>query len=204
MKIQMKSSLALVAFALSACGYTTDFRDSGNFGYASAQNQLVQTGTGLGYLNARLNTDVQTVVNFAFNRTELDATARATLDRQAQFINGFPMVKFRVYGHTDLVGSEAYNDGLGLRRAQAVVNYLVSRGVSRSRVEAVVSLGESQPVVNTTDRERQNRRAVTQVAGFAVGYDGADFDGKRAAILYTEYVTDTGSEVTPGAVAAPQ
>ena len=190
MKLQLKTSVALLAFSLSACGYTTDFRNSNtNFGFATTQNALVQTGSGLSELNSRFNQDGHTIVNFEFNRAELDGTARAILDRQANFINGFPMIKFRVYGHTDQVGSEGYNNGLGLRRAQAVVSYLASRGVSRSRVEAVVSEGETMPLVDSGGRERLNRRAETQVVGFAAGFDGSEFDGKRAVVLYNEYVS---------------
>ncbi len=205
MKMKIKTSVAFLAMTLSACGYTTDFRDNNrNFGFASTQNALVQTGSGLADLNSRFGQDHQTVVNFEFNRSELDGTAMAILDRQAQFINGFPMIKFRVYGHTDQVGSESYNDGLGLRRAQTVVGYLVSRGVSRSRVEAVVSAGESQPLVNSGNRERLNRRAVTQVAGFAGGFKGADFDGKRAALLYADYVLGKTAEVTADQTTTPR
>lgn len=208
MKLQLKTSVALLALSVAACGYTTDFRNSGSFGYASTQNQLAQIAyggnRGLQDLNARFSADVPTLVNFEFNSTALDGAAMATLDRQAAFIAGFPMIKFRVYGHTDLVGSERYNDGLGLRRAQTVVNYLASRGISRSRVEAVVSEGESQPLVNTTGRERLNRRALTQVAGFAGGYSGADFDGKRAVILYNEYVLGTAKEVEVSATPTSQ
>ena len=60
-------------------------------------------------------------VNFAFNSARLDATARGTLREQAHWIRQFPEVRFRVYGHTDAVGSDAYNERLGRRRAHAVV-----------------------------------------------------------------------------------
>ena len=88
------------------------------------------------------------------------------LDRQAHWIKQFPEVRFRVFGHTDAVGSNAYNKSLGLRRARAAVNYLVSRGISRNRLEAVVSFGETQPLIPTPERERRNRRTVTEVSGF--------------------------------------
>ena len=79
------------------------------------------------------------------------------MSRQADWIRQFPEIRFKVYGHTDLVGSDAYNRNLGLRRAQAAVAYLVSQGVSRSRLEATVSLGETQPIVATQEMERRNR-----------------------------------------------
>jgi len=93
-----------------------------------------------------------------------------------------------VFGHTDLVGSNAYNRRLGLRRAQAVVSYLASQGISRSRLEAVVSYGEEQPLVATQSMERRNRRTMTEVSGFVDG-DGAELNGKYAAVIFREYVT---------------
>lgn len=196
MKLYMKSSVAILALGLGGCvEYSTDFVNGVPFGMSVAQNNLVQTGSGLDTLNNLFSANVPTVVNFEFNQSTLDAAARASLDKQAQFIRGFPMIRFRVYGHTDLVGGESFNRGLGMRRAQAVANYLVSRGVSPSQVEAVVTKGKSQPLVNTPNPERLNRRAQTQIAGMATGYNSFDFDGKRANILYTEYVLGIGPEV---------
>ena len=106
---------------------------------------------------------------------------------QAGWIRQFPEVRFRVYGHTDLVGSNAYNQRLGLRRAQAVVHFLVSRGISRTRLEAVVSKGETQPLIVTQGRERQNRRTVTEVTGF-VANSRLILDGKYAQVVYRNYV----------------
>ena len=54
----------------------------------------------------------------------------------------FPELRFTVYGHTDAVGSTASNYRLGLRRAQAVRNYLVARGVPHRSIIAIVSRGE--------------------------------------------------------------
>ncbi len=73
------------------------------------------------------------------------------LDKQANFIRQFPEVRFKVFGHTDLVGSQGYNYNLGLRRANAVVNYLVGKGISRSRLEAVVSYGKTRPIIQTSE-----------------------------------------------------
>ena len=114
--------------------------DSG-FGNSTMNNTLVMTGQG-GYvldLANRFAAEVDSTVNFAFNSATLDGEAQAVLLRQANWIRQFPEVRFRVYGHTDLVGSNAYNQRLGLRRAQAVVHFLVSHGISRTRLEAVVS-----------------------------------------------------------------
>ncbi|MEO1640505.1 MAG: OmpA family protein [Pseudomonadota bacterium] len=163
--------------------------DSGDFGEATMNNRLVQTGQQDYTVNLarRFASDVNTSVNFAFDSTLLDEEAQITLRQQANWIRQFPEVRFKVYGHTDLVGSTAYNRSLGLRRAQAVVNFLVSQGIERSRLEAVVSFGETQPLVVTEGRERRNRRTVTEVTGF-VDNDPLFLNGKYAELIFREYV----------------
>ncbi len=135
-------------------------------------------------------------VTFAFNRANLDATARRALDGQARWLRENTNVRMRVEGHTDAVGGEAFNQRLGLRRARAVVNYLVRRGVARSRLDAVESFGESQLVVDTPDRERRNRRAVTRVAGFERNFVGTGLDGRKAQAAYQSYLGDAGAGTT--------
>lgn len=163
--------------------------DNGGFGEATRNNRAVMSGE-QGYaisLSNRFSAEVDTTVNFAFNSAALSEQARATLNQQANFIRQFPEVRFRVYGHTDLVGSAAYNKRLGLARARAVVAYLVSQGVSQSRLEALVSLGETQPLIVTQGRERRNRRTVTEVSGFVKGHPQV-LDGRYAEIIYRDYV----------------
>jgi OOP family OmpA-OmpF porin len=65
-----------------------------------------------------------------------------------------------VAGHTDSVGTDSYNQGLSERRAQAVVNYLVAKGINASRFKAR-GYGESEPVAdNATDEGRAENRRV--------------------------------------------
>jgi peptidoglycan-associated lipoprotein len=129
------------------------------------------------------------MITFAFNSAVLDPTAQRILDQQAAWIIRHPQVRLRIYGHTDLVGSPAYNYQLGQRRADVAAAYLVSRGVSATRLEAVASFGETRPLVRTNDPERLNRRTVTEVVGYAQPAVGFDFDGKRAHAVYQAYVT---------------
>ena len=174
--------------------------DDGGFGNATMNNVLLHSGAqdARVSLSNRFAETVPTTINFAFNSAELDATARSILDRQADFILQFPEVRFAVYGHTDLVGSNGYNQRLGLRRAQAAVDYLVSRGISRSRLEALVSQGETQPLVATQSPERANRRTVTDVTGFVESRPG-ELNGKYAAIIFRDYVASAGiAETTQG------
>lgn len=163
--------------------------DGGNFGNATMHNKLVMTGERAYVydLANRFSNEVLSTVNFSFDSAALDAGARDTLREQARWIRQFPEVRFRVYGHTDLVGSPAYNRNLGQRRANAVVGYLVSQGISRSRLEAVASFGEAQPLIVTQGRERRNRRTVTEVTGF-VGSHPIVMDGKYAEVVYREYI----------------
>jgi outer membrane protein OmpA-like peptidoglycan-associated protein len=160
------------------------------FGQANTNNMMVQTGRGQFRIDLanRFAAEVATTVNFAFNSAVLDGDARTALAEQARWIRQFPEIRFTVYGHTDLVGSNGYNKRLGLRRARTVVNYLVSQGISRKRLKAVVSFGETQPLIVTQGRERRNRRTVTEVSGFIKNHPTV-LDGKYAQIVYRDYIT---------------
>lgn len=205
----MRHSLLASAavLALASCSGTTEvYRsyteagglvDGGHFGNANMNNTQVMTGEKHYAVNLanRFAKEVETTVNFAFNSARLDPSAQAVLHEQARFIRQFPEVRFRVYGHTDLVGSAAYNQRLGLRRAQAVVNYFATQGISRSRLEAVVSFGETQPLIVTQGRERRNRRTVTEVSGFVRSHPMI-MDGKYAEVVYREYVESAAPATT--------
>lgn len=202
MQVRMKHILSIAAAGvLVGCAPTSDpvrssfhreagaLIDTGNFGTAQMNNTAYMTGEKRWVydLSHRFANEVLTTVNFAFNSAVLDAGARDTLREQAAWIRQFPEVRFRVYGHTDSVGSQGYNKSLGLRRAHAAVNYLASQGISKSRLEAVVSFGETQPLIVTEGRERRNRRTVTEVSGFVAGHPHL-LDGNYAAVVYREYV----------------
>lgn len=163
--------------------------DTGTFGNATMNNTQIMSGEKqYAYdLSSRFANEVLTTVNFAFNSAQLDAGARDTLREQAAWIRQFPEVRFRVYGHADAVGSSGYNKSLGLQRAHAVVNFLASQGISKSRLEAVASFGEEQPLIVTEGRERRNRRTVTEVSGFVSSHPNV-MDGKYAMVVYREYV----------------
>lgn len=171
--------------------------DTGTFGNATLNNRLIQTGE-KDYtidLAKRFAAEVPSTVTFAFNSAQLDANAQATLRHQADWIRQFPEVRFKVFGHTDKVGSAAYNRALGKRRARAVVSYLTSLGISRSRLQAVVSFGETKPLILTDTRERRNRRTVTEVSGF-VGRNPTVLDGKYAQVVNREYVESAAHPTT--------
>jgi peptidoglycan-associated lipoprotein len=187
--------LGLGAASLAGCAHPQASQTLGvevdrlGLGAATDHNLRVQTGA-VGYAQAlgqRFAAEVPSTVNFAFDSAALDAEAQAILARQAHWIRQFPEVTFRVYGHTDLVGSARYNHDLGLRGARAVVDFLVRQGVSRSRLEALVSHGQTRPVIPTPHPERRNRRTVTEVSGFVRRHPTV-MDGRYAQIVYREYV----------------
>lgn len=199
MKKQSACALALVV-ALAACTstdpvYTQFYReagstiDNGSFGSATQNNTQIMNGERQYTVDLanRFATEITSMVTFAFNSSQLDGTAQAILRQQADWIRQFPEIRFRVYGHTDAVGSAAYNRRLGLARANAVVAYLTSMGISRSRLEAVASFGETQPLIVTQGRERRNRRTVTEVSGFVARHPQV-LDGKYAEIIYRDYI----------------
>jgi outer membrane protein OmpA-like peptidoglycan-associated protein len=187
---------------LSACGTSTfssftgeagSLVAGGDFGNATMNNTLAQNGERefVVDLAERFAKEVPSTVTFAFNSARIDTDAANVLRTQARWIRQFPEVRFKVFGHTDAVGSTTYNLNLGKRRANAVVNFLVSQGISRGRLQAVVSHGETRPLIVTEQRERRNRRTVTEVSGFLKD-DPLVLDGKYAQIVYRDYVTESG------------
>lgn len=152
-------SVILTAAALTGCGAPSEISRS------ATVLQLPQAES-LSVIARQFQNDVPYTVYFGFDEDTLDAEAQARLDEQAGWIIKNVNVKFRVYGHADRVGSTEYNIDLGLRRATEAVAYLVDKGISADRLEAMVSLGEDAPAIETENRERANRRVVTEVFGF--------------------------------------
>jgi peptidoglycan-associated lipoprotein len=101
-------------------------------------------------------------VFFNSDSSELTPQSIATLDKQAQWLRSYSQYTFVVEGHADERGTREYNIALGARRAQAVHDYLVSRGVQAHRMRTI-SYGKERPVAVCDDIScwSQNRRAVT-------------------------------------------
>jgi peptidoglycan-associated lipoprotein len=99
-------------------------------------------------------------VNFDFDSPQLSPTAKSVLASNAAFLQRNPSVRVRIEGHCDERGTDEYNLALGAKRAKAVYEYLVSQGVSASRMETI-SYGESLPLVpgNSESSWSSNRRA---------------------------------------------
>jgi outer membrane protein OmpA-like peptidoglycan-associated protein len=99
-------------------------------------------------------------VLFDFDRSTLRPAANAILEPLLAMLRADPAMSIDIEGHTDWIGTDAYNQGLSQRRAQAVVDWLVARGVARDRISAV-GRGESAPIAtNETAEGRQLNRRV--------------------------------------------
>jgi peptidoglycan-associated lipoprotein len=124
------------------------------------------TATGMG--GAQPGSQQDFVVNvgdrvfFESDSTELSSQSVATLEKQAQWLQAYGQYTFTVEGHADERGTREYNIALGARRAQAVRDYLASRGVNPQRMRTI-SYGKERPVAVCNDIScwSQNRRAVT-------------------------------------------
>jgi OmpA-OmpF porin, OOP family len=104
-------------------------------------------------------TALQADVLFEFDRAVVRDEFKPELDRIAQVMIADTTTQFLVWGFTDTVGTEAYNQGLSERRAEAVAEYLESQGVSRDRM-VIRGFGETNLAVPTPDQtpEPRNRR----------------------------------------------
>ncbi|GJE01938.1 peptidoglycan-associated lipoprotein Pal [Methylobacterium isbiliense] len=157
----LKAAAALgLALSIAACSSSKDLADASAYAAGagaatpgSAQDFVVNVGDR---------------VFFDSDSTDLTPTATATLDKQAQWLSRYPRYTFLIEGHADERGTREYNFSLGARRAQAVRDYLASRGIGASRMRTV-SYGKERPVAVCNDIScwSQNRRAVTVLDGAA-------------------------------------
>ena len=139
------------ALAVSACARSGEDAQANAAGQASPGSQqdfIVNVGDR---------------VFFESDSSELTPQARATLDKQAQWLTTYSQYgQFTIEGHADERGTREYNIALGARRAQSVRSYLASRGVDANRMRTI-SYGKERPVAVCNDIScwSQNRRAVT-------------------------------------------
>jgi len=104
--------------------------------------------------------------HFEFDKYNLKPEGKQALEALTSKVKGAEIQSVTVVGHTDSVGSEAYNQALGQRRADTVKGFLVDRGIPASRI-TTQSEGESQPVASnkTADGRAMNRRAEIDITG---------------------------------------
>ncbi len=99
---------------------------------------------------------LQEIIYFEFDSSTLSDSARANLEENAEWLREDESRTLRIEGHTDSVGTEEYNLGLGQRRAQAAKDYLVRLGIPANRIR-IITYGETRPA---SDEDAENRRSV--------------------------------------------
>ena len=160
--------LAIVAttFLLAAC--ETASQVSGDSASTSASNTASSSSASSASSSTADKTPAEKLaqvgdtVNFDFDSAELTVSARSTLNRQAAFLSLNPDLMIVIEGHADERGTREYNLALGDRRATAVRDYLVAKGINSARVRTV-SYGKERPAVAGSDEAAwaKNRRAAT-------------------------------------------
>ena len=103
---------------------------------------------------------------FDFNKSVVKPAGKAKLDDLVSKVKGINLEVIIAVGHTDSVGSDAYNQKLSVRRAEAVKAYLVSKGIEKNRIYTE-GKGEKQPVASnkTAEGRAKNRRVEIEVVG---------------------------------------
>ncbi|QDX26544.1 OmpA family protein [Sphingomonas suaedae] len=103
-------------------------------------------------------------ITFATDSSTVQPQFRPTLDKVADVLDRYNQTYVDVYGHTDSTGTDAYNQALSERRAVAVADYLVMRGVESARLETL-GYGETQPIASndTPEGRAQNRRVEIKI-----------------------------------------
>jgi len=175
MKNTTKALLVLTALAVSACTSPDRFGAGAGAGVDAAGADANAAATGA-LTGANDPTSpvyfAQTIgdrVLFEVDQSTLTAAGQATLDGQAQWLLANADYQAIIEGHADEQGTREYNLALGSRRANAVREYLVSKGVPTSRMR-VVSYGKERPaeICSNETCYSQNRRAVTIISSGAV------------------------------------
>lgn len=157
-----KTMILLAGLALAACTNPNRFED---------QNTVNLNGSGFSGAasdptsSAYFQQAVGDRVLFAVDQSTLSSEAQATLDGQATWLMTNRDFTATIEGHADEQGTREYNLALGARRANAVQEYLVSRGVAGNRLRTV-SYGKERPIEICSEAAcyTKNRRAVTVLA----------------------------------------
>lgn len=165
MKTLINAALILATLGLAACNNPDRFGngaggpggpggiDSGALGSASDPRSP-----------AYFQQTIGDTVRFAVDQHTLSPEAQTTLGAQAQWLTTNVQYAALIEGHADEQGTRAYNIALGDRRANAVREFLISRGVAGNRI-TTISYGKERPLAVCSEEScfAQNRRAVTVV-----------------------------------------
>lgn len=163
----MKTAAMLATLALLGACTNADRFGAGTGDGTGANGGLagsVNDPTSPAYFNATVGDRVL----FAVDQSTVSPQGQATLDGQADWLLQNTAYSALIEGHADEQGTSDYNLALGARRASAVQNYLISRGVAPNRLQTI-SYGKERPIeiCSTESCYMQNRRAVTVITAGA-------------------------------------
>ncbi|MEX0976408.1 MAG: peptidoglycan-associated lipoprotein Pal [Woeseia sp.] len=161
-------ALALLALLLAGCGSTpipdpepTDSSMAGAGDRDASSRGLGGSGLGEGeeFGDAARAGEMDNIIYFDFDQSELRPEYGDLLARHAQYLTNNSNVRVRLEGHADERGSREYNIGLGERRSQAVRRMLLIQGATAGQI-STVSFGEERPAALGSDEEAYslNRR----------------------------------------------
>jgi len=182
MRLNLLIAASALSLSLAACSSSSDLDPYGDELFPNEQPNVSAQQTvpsvpvdgydqsGLDYGSATPGTQDDLAVNvgdrvfFGYDSYNLSPEAISQLELQAQWLRQYPSVNILVGGHADERGTREYNLALGDRRANAAKNYLVSLGVSPTRIQTI-SYGKERPEMLGANSESwaKNRRAVTNV-----------------------------------------
>ena len=159
MKIRFLSIFAAAALLAACESAPTDNGAKAGAGQATPPSTM--SGPAAGSI-AEFNAVAGDRVFFDFNKSNITAAAKATLDKQVAWLKKYPNYAITVEGHCDERGTREYNLALGDRRATAVKNYLVAAGLPAARVKTI-SYGKERPAELGSNEAAwaKNRRGVT-------------------------------------------
>ncbi len=124
------------------------------------RSQLAGTGVDIVRQGDNITLNMPDNITFGFDKSELQPRFYPVLDNLARTLNEYNQTIIEVAGHTDSVGTDSYNQGLSVRRADAVGNYLMSRGLMRDRF-IITGAGKNRPIAsNDTESGRAMNRRV--------------------------------------------
>lgn len=170
MKLHSKAILMVLALGLAACANPGRFGAGGAGGAGGNGIDLANLGGANDPSSpAYFQQTIGDRVLFAVDQSTLTPEATQILTQQARWMSNNSEYTALIEGHADEQGTREYNLALGARRANSVMEYLVSQGVSPSRLKTI-TYGKERPLAICSDEAcySQNRRAVTVIAAGAL------------------------------------
>jgi peptidoglycan-associated lipoprotein len=167
MKRILTSTILIAALAVTACTNPNRFGADGAGGAGTGLNSGIVPGSANDPTStAYFQQSIGDRVLFAVDQSTLTPEGQATLNGQAQWLLTNADYQAVIEGHADEQGTREYNIALGARRATAVQEYLISKGVPTQRLRTI-SYGKERPIEVCSDEAcyAKNRRAVTVLAG---------------------------------------